>query len=391
MALRKESNVKKHARLRFAGLAIGFSAAACTTSGDDSADESGGGVSAFSVLPTSASLSLLPAIEDSHGHLPVCVGLVGFDQTTAETVLGQVEANITTAMTMWNKQLQGDPLWTLDGDVSPTYSVQVGQCTRVNPQGLNVNVWATVDQFKTDWCLPNFRDVSLCASGALMNKRTFGLGPWNRGQPDDVIGGSGGAFTALHELGHLLGLGDTYKTAGINDWTGEQPPSIMNGGSRTELTDDDKLGVLAVLRALKTGKRDCDGFGDSVQMTANTFGAFLCSPSAQPVDTHGRTTVQPAVVLPRAGMWAYEGSDPNVNGLLIQEVDKTGTGFNVTVAAVANGTAASPARYVCTVVGACAAQTDPAVRILVSADSTLRFIDPSAPAGLVAHFDHEPQ
>jgi hypothetical protein len=44
--------------------------------------------------------------------------------------------------------------------------------------------------------------------------------------------------------------------------------------------------------------------------------------------------------------------------------------------------------FVCTAAGTCAAQTDARFRILVTGDTTMRFINPSSPAGLVTHFGH---
>ena len=89
----------------------------------------------------------------------------------------------------------------------------------------------------------------------------------------------------MRSCGHLLGLGDTYQTSGINEWKGEQPPSVMNGESYS-LTDDDRLGLWATLRQVKTGVRGCEGTAEA-QYTVNGFGSILCNAKSTPVSTHG--------------------------------------------------------------------------------------------------------
>src|SRR6185369_4248611 len=101
--------------------------------------------------------------------------------------------------------------------------------------------------FQRDYCS---RPGYTCSPGAIAPLRTLYLGPWNR---DESVNPYEPIIT-LHEYGHLLGLGDTYKIRGKNSWVGEQPPSVMNTESET-LTEDDKLGLWAVVRALKTGRR----------------------------------------------------------------------------------------------------------------------------------------
>jgi hypothetical protein len=144
---------------------------------------------------------------------------------------------------------------------------------------LNVNVWATEARFKDDYCSrPNYK----CSSGAIPQYRTLYLGPWSHTKPADVFD----AYRLLHEYGHLLGLGDTYRRPGVTNWVGEQPPSVMSGGSQV-LTDDDKLGLWVALRTLRTGRRSCEGFGVDVAMTENTKNLLVCDPSAVPENTHG--------------------------------------------------------------------------------------------------------
>jgi hypothetical protein len=108
------------------------------------------------------------------------------------------------------------------------------------------------------------------------------LAPINRGAPQAPLG----AFAVLHEYGHLLGLGDTYRMPGLLEFAGVQPPSVMNGGSQT-LVEDDRRGLLVALRAEKTGLRSCDGFGAQVPTTVNAWTSIVCDPSTVPVVDHG--------------------------------------------------------------------------------------------------------
>lgn len=121
----------------------------------------------------------------------------------------------------------------------------------------------------------------MCASGAAVWDHLILLGPWNRTMEVDPLDD----FTILHEYGHMLGLGDTYRIPGYHDWVGAQPGSVMNG-HHAQLTEDDRLGLWATVRAVKTGKRSCDGFGHELEMTANVWHAFMRAPDAQPVVTH---------------------------------------------------------------------------------------------------------
>lgn len=331
----------------------------------------------FAVLPASATLSVLPAIENTNGKPAVCIGLIGFEEAARESARTALTALVTDAARQWISLLAGNEQWSLRSPVTPAFAVQDTECP-IGLPGFAVNLWATPEGFKADYCSrPNYT----CASGAINAYRSLYLGPWNRDAPDDPLN----PFVVLHELGHLLGLGDTYRIPGANDWNGVQPPSVMNGESAT-LTDDDKLGLWVVLRALKTGHRSCDGFGAEVPMTANAWDAIMCDPSAKPADNHG-PHVPPAMMFPQAGTWRYTGFDVAADAMRIRAVAPTQSGYSMRVAAVSNGQA-SPVEsvYVCGVDGACAAQEDAQYRILVATPTSLRMINPSVPAGIQVDF-----
>ncbi|MFO0742156.1 MAG: SH3 domain-containing protein [Labilithrix sp.] len=258
---------------------IGFGAG-CATKDDASRGEDPK-EDEFAVLPVDQLSSVLPAIEDSEGRPDICVGMIGFTPSEAKTKLEELELQLTDAMNQWNALLAGNPLWHFKGRIAPNYMMQSTECTQTIYTGFSVNLWKDVARFRSDYCAKNFVPDSRCASAAYTNRRIFYLGPWNRTREVEALDW----FTPLHEYGHLLGLGDTYQTAGLNEWKGQQPPSVMNGESMS-LTDDDRLGLWATLRQVKTGVRGCEGTKEA-QYTINGYGSILCNAKSEPIVTHG--------------------------------------------------------------------------------------------------------
>jgi hypothetical protein len=260
-------------------LLVGFSMLAMACEATPAAPEAKRGTkSNFSVLPVDASTSILPALESTQGKPNVCVALLGFDDASMNDAMDRTRSMIRDASSKWNALLRGNPDWSVTA-IEPNLHYQVEECRTQDGADFNVNVWATVDRFKSEFC--ESRGFGICASAALPKLKTFFTGPWNRDQQVDALD----PFTMLHEYGHLLGLGDTYRIQGVNDWEGEQPASVMNGLSQ-ELTQDDQLGLWVALRALKTGVRSCDGFGTDHAMTANGWDAVMCDPNSAPTMTH---------------------------------------------------------------------------------------------------------
>lgn len=346
---------------------------ACATP-DPAKDDAPSKEDDFAVGQVSAATSILPAIENSGGKIEVCVGLIGFERGQIEIAKKKVTSSVTDTANAWNTLLAGNALWTLQTAVAPVFRFQESECAK-NLPGFAVNVWGTAEGFKADYCSrPNYT----CSSGAIGAYRSLYLGPWNRTQAEDAFK----PFTMLHEYGHLLGMGDTYRIPNANDWNGEQPASIMNGQSQ-RLTDDDKLGLWVVVRTLKTGVRSCEGFGAEVPMTANAWGALMCDPAAKPEEQHGNPVPAVQAVLPREGTWGYQGYDPKTTAVRIRAVKRTDAGFTMMVAAVTNGQpAASESMYLCDPGGTCVAQTDRSYRMLVASATSMRMINQSVPAGL---------
>lgn len=257
---------------------IGFGAG-CSAQDDNASEQPK--EDEFAVLPVDQLSSVLPAIEDSEGQPDICVAMIGFSGAEATQKFELLKTQLTDAMNQWNALLAGNPLWHLKRQIAPNYMMQTTECTQVLYTGFSVNLWKDVGRFKSEYCGKNSVPDSRCASAARMRTRTFYLGPWNRTREVEALDW----FTPLHEYGHLLGLGDTYQTSGINEWKGEQPPSVMNGESYS-LTDDDRLGLWATLRQVKTGVRGCEGTAEA-QYTVNGFGSILCNAKSTPVSTHG--------------------------------------------------------------------------------------------------------
>jgi hypothetical protein len=258
-------------------LAVVLGAIACTRTEDVPEDPN---TEAFSVLPVTNQTSILPAIEDSEGQPTICLGVIGYNTDLLwATATALLETEITDVANKWNALLAGNPLWKHQGTITPQYIAQKTACAMTNVS-FNINVWANVADYEAAECVGI--PVSSCCSHTAYWTHTMSLGPWNRDHTQNPLDET----VILHEYGHLIGLGDTYRIPGMNDWKGEQPASVMNGLSPGQLADDDKLGLWATLRAIKTGERDCQGFGGDVQMTQNGFNAYMCDPNAKSVNTH---------------------------------------------------------------------------------------------------------
>jgi hypothetical protein len=336
---------------------------------------------AFAVSKVSDSTSILPDIERSNGAPEVCVGMIGFEAGAQAAAAARLETLIRDAASKWNALLRGNAQWSVQTDLAPRFHFQNEECSK-RGAGLKVNVWGTSQGFKADYCK---RPGYTCSSGAIPAYKTLYLGPWNRSAEADPFD----PFATLHEYGHLLGLGDTYRIPGGNDWVGEQPDSVMNGKSQS-LTDDDKLGLWVALRTLKTGVRSCEGFGDEIRMTKNSWNMLLCSPSAQPGNMHGTPVPPVPVDLPKAGTWAYEGFPLAQTGMLVSAVTETATGFTMNINGYTYGGKPAPteALYRCDVAGACAAEVNGNYRIVVASATKLRLVTPNTPDGVQVDFAH---
>lgn len=207
----------------------------------------------------------------SNGHIPVCIGLIGFKAKDLRSSFDSFKASLVQVANDWNSLLSDHPDWPVKHGITMDFSEQDRPC-EPRVYGFSVNVWRKKSTFERDYC----SDGRVCASATWPSERLMIIGPSNRGIPADVFD----YYALLHEYGHLLSLGDTYQVPGRTEWEGDQPPSVMNGNNhpREQLTTDDRWGLWAVFAAIKTGKRSCDVYGSDVPMSVNDYRYVMCDP-----------------------------------------------------------------------------------------------------------------
>lgn len=272
--------------------------------------------------------SLLKDIKEKKGRISVCIALIGFPKEETSQAATRFQEMLTRAGNAWNALLKEHPNWPVKHDLDFAYSVQASKC-QSNWSGFNVIVWRDADTFQKEHCSnPGY----VCASGGSAITRTIYIGPMNRGSTDDIYE----YFTVLHEYGHVLGLGDTYRNKGMSDWAVDQPPSVMNGQNYPPevFTTDDRWGIWATLNALDSGKRDCAGYGKEVQMKLNAWQNVMCDPRTEATYVH-RSLKEIGEILERreggsiaatpspaeSGKWQYNGIDVNKTWMVVSSVD----------------------------------------------------------------------
>lgn len=278
----------------------------------------------------SADYSLLKDIEAKNGRIPVCLALIGFASGEEATAGEQFKAMLLRAANAWNSLLRGHPDWPVQGKIEIDFKVSSQQCQPVST-GFTMTVWRNEADFRRDYCN---RPGYVCASGGSAERRAIFIGPVNRDKPDNIYD----YFTILHEYGHVLGMGDTYRNKGMSDWEVDQPPSVMNGQNfpPEAFTTDDKWGLWAVLWAVKTGRRDCRGYGKEVEMKLNRWKDVMCDPRSEPKYVHRNISEitglperqdQSADVTERksipvdAGKWRYKGHDEASKWVAVSRIE----------------------------------------------------------------------
>ena len=219
--------------------------------------------------------SLLRDIEAFKGKLPVCLALIGFEGSEYNEQVTKFTELFTKAANSWNSLLSDNPAWPVKSSIELKVNSRSQRCPRPS-SGFAVNVWKKPEDFKKDYC--DTSSAIVCAGGAQAAEKAIYLGPLNRAKPANIYS----YFVILHEYGHLLSMGDTYEIAGRSEWKTEQPPSVMNGQNvpPDSHSEDDKIGLSAVLNAVKTGRRACGTYATPVDMQKNAWNAMLCNPDA---------------------------------------------------------------------------------------------------------------
>jgi len=310
--------------------------------------------------------SMLRDIEATKGKLPVCFGLIGFKDEEHKDVVQKFRDLFVKAVNAWNGLLSDNPNWPIKNEISLIINSRDERCPRPS-RGFAVNVWNDPEQFKREFC--GTAAAKVCASGARSIEKTIFIGPVNRGKVANLYS----YFVVLHEFGHLLSLGDTYEVPGASEWENNQPPSVMNGQNVPPdvFTEDDKMGLWAMLEAIRSGQRKCGDDTVKVDMEKNTWGSLICDPQAVPkvdhqslpdrlmsdslIASNSTTGPKPAALAPGAmgltsesgknelpikeGLWALEGYNPDQYQLLIQKIPGEPMAFR-TIAFI-NGQSAS--------------------------------------------------
>jgi hypothetical protein len=225
--------------------------------------------------------SLLRDIEAFKGKLPVCLALIGFEESEHDDQVTKFKDLFSRAANSWNGLLSDNPAWPVKSSIELKVNSRSQPCPRPS-SGFAVNVWKKPEDFKKDYC--DTSSAIVCASGAQAAEKAIYLGPVNRAKPANIYS----YFVILHEYGHLLSMGDTYAIAGRSEWKTEQPPSVMNGQNvpPDSHSEDDKIGLAAVLNAVKTGRRACGTYGTPVDMQKNAWNALMCDPKAGGQNAH---------------------------------------------------------------------------------------------------------
>lgn len=185
-------------------------------------------------------------------------------------------------VSVWNTELVGmsDPAWPVS---NVTVEVVPGKCWWWNT--LQVDFWATQPSWYSSFGTTRTHFDSR-GSINVASEHTLG---------DSLALRS----TLLHEYGHVLGLADTYVTPGVNEPVG-QPDSLMqsvlvspdqssSGGGGVSVISvgssqadsprpDDRAGIRAMWRYVKTGRLDCGPGYRAGKVGANVIGYLFCVP-----------------------------------------------------------------------------------------------------------------
>ena len=341
--------------------------------------------------------SMLKDIEATNGKLPVCVALIGFPKSETATAEASFRELLTRAADSWNSLLKGHPMWPVQNKIEPIFTVQNTKCPATT-LGFNVIVWFDAAEFTSDYCKNTGR---VCSSGASPATRTLYIGPVNRGMPQSLYQYA----TVLHEYGHMLSLGDTYRNPGLSDWDIDQPPSVMNGQNFPPGTfsEDDRWGLWATLYSVKTGRRSCGTYGVEVQMKLNTWQDVMCDPrsvagyhhrsigdvSGLPENARAESTTASVDRIPvDTGRWLYDGYDAGNTWMVVSEIEGHANSFRAF--GFVNGETKSEGGTVYSCAPAidvpfprdCTTKSSAKFKIEMWGRKRLKLITPAIPAGL---------
>ena len=222
--------------------------------------------------------------------VPVCVGFVGhsLDSEVTKSYVHLVEMSWNT----WLGAVRKSPSW--KGKTVPSIIMrpQLGPCViqdSFEAKQFSVTFFATQAAFVNTLCkgdsaasglfgnttLPKVSESEYLCGLKVGHSFTFNGIPATYISP--LIGFSlrhpKMHQSLMHELGHTLGLFDTYKGLGVR-YEGTQPPSIMNYRAGPAPSNDDLMGLDTAIAIASGNSPQCQG-----QVQAGNPDFFYCKPS----------------------------------------------------------------------------------------------------------------
>ncbi len=196
-----------------------------------------------------------------NNNLDICINFVGQDDPDVtlnpDYIFNQyIEPHILVALEKWNVLLASHPKWPHHEPIKPNFIIS-DRCRYNNDTPLKFYIYLTENSFnEISGCNDPTRNGT-CRSYA---KPHFGSIYLHPGSISDE-------FTVLHEMGHILGLADTYNREQYIEGLDKHPNSVMNGqliGDSEEeghffgkLSTDDKMGIWALINIALGDQRNC--------------------------------------------------------------------------------------------------------------------------------------
>jgi hypothetical protein len=263
-------------------------------------ENSNGAKTEFAMFGQPAQASLVETYRTlrESSDVVVCVGHVGYSHTSPKGVQRTEWAR--RAVVAWITALQESPDWPNKKQKNFDVTAQTGVCPNAlvhGSPGFKIMFFGTAQDQVNATCGPDspqaedLRSYGLCQESPLYSFAS----PSDRTAIISVRMGNQSrseAFlfeTVLHEFGHILGLGDLYKSLSIN-YEGAIPSSIMAYSAET-LTADDKLGIWNIEKATRTGDWDCGGYATARNLNASN-GYTYCRPSSAALANASRAHAQ---------------------------------------------------------------------------------------------------
>ena len=221
-------------------------------------------------------VSLLSQIHDSGGTLKVTITFFNKGELVVSPTQAEIDAEVNKLERAFNAWIQ--PLQGLDGWRTKSVKIEPKVITDIKGAPCDYLVWDSDYYCKL---IDGPQIFYLIKEVGVYLRAHVGPRPENMMMvmaPEDDYN------TYLHEVGHTLGMGDTYEEYGYQKLNEEHPKSVMRGEKIEELTQDDRDGIQFVWRYLATGLKSCPaGYRQgSSDAETNSYGKFFCIPEQTP-------------------------------------------------------------------------------------------------------------